>query len=302
METIFPYLLRPVKSVNYARERLVLPDGDFLDLDWLVGGHKRLAILCHGLEGSSDSQYMKGMASVLHGKAWDVLAINFRSCSGEMNRRLRMYHHGEIEDLTTVVQHLIELGKYDALSLCGFSLGGNVILKYLGVLSSEVPLPVRSAVAISVPCDLASSSKALDRWSSYLYTRRFRRSLKEKFEAKNQQYPGTFDLENYHKVGSWHAFDSKYTTALTPFETAEEYYEQGSANNFLDGIRTSTLIINALNDPFLMRKSYPKDACEYHDFVYLETPKYGGHVGFWYPGLSQSYIESRAIEFMNQHV
>lgn len=302
LQTIFPYLFRPDIAVEYDRQRMELADGDFLDLDWIQGGHKRLAILCHGLEGSSDSQYMKGMARALHAQDWDILAINFRSCSGEMNRHVRMYHHGEIEDLTTIIDHVVGTHHYQAISLCGFSLGGNVILKYLGTYGSKVPLVIRSAVAISVPCDLASSSEALDRWSSHFYTRRFRTSLKKKFELKNQMFPGTLDMKDYEKVKSWYDFDSKYTTRLTSFESADYYYSQGSANNFLPTIRTTTLLINALNDPFLLEPSYPYDLCKEHAYVYLETPSDGGHVGFWHPGLTQSYLERRAAIFFGQHV
>ncbi|NND08860.1 MAG: alpha/beta fold hydrolase [Saprospiraceae bacterium] len=302
LETIFPYLYRPEISVHYHRERMELTDGDFLDLDWLKEGRERLAILCHGLEGSSDSQYMKGMAKALHAKGWDVLAINFRSCSGEMNRLLRMYHHGEIEDLTSVIDYVIQTRDYQAISLCGFSLGGNVIIKYLGTQGSKVPLIIRSAMAVSVPCDLASSSQALDRWSSYFYTRRFRRSLRKKFELKNRMFPGTLDLKDFEKVKSWYDFDSKYTTRLTSFDSADYYYTQGSANNYIAGVRTTTLLINAANDPFLKSPSYPYALCEAHPYVSLEIPTRGGHVGFWYPGLPHSYLEDRASEFFDQHI
>jgi predicted alpha/beta-fold hydrolase len=279
-----------------------MPDGDFLDLDWLRSGQSKLLILCHGLEGSSDSQYMQGMAIAAQKKGWDVLALNFRSCSGEMNRNLRMYHHGEISDLTYILESFLPERGYQQISLSGFSLGGNVILKYLGTRGSNVPLEVRSAVVVSVPCDLASSSRALDKWYNYLYTRRFMQSLKKKFEHKSKQFPGKIDMSGYDKVRSWEQFDNTYTAMVTGFKNAAEYYQQGSAKNFLEGIRTTTLLINALNDPFLDAASFPTEICQDHNYVYLETPAQGGHVGFWYPGLGASYFENRALEFFEQQL
>ena len=302
IETIYPYLFRKVPSLRYQRQRLELPDGDFLDLDWLHSGRRKLIILCHGLEGSSTSQYMQGMAHYAHESNWDVLALNFRSCSGEMNRNLRMYHHGEIEDLTFVVNTLLSESRYDKISLCGFSLGGNVILKYLGINGGNIPLEVRSAVTISVPCDLQTSSKALDRWDNYLYTRRFMRSLKIKFGFKSKQFPDAVDMSEFDKIKTWEQFDNTFTPMVTGFQDAAEYYAQGSAKNYLAGIRTSTLLVNALNDPFLEKESFPVGLCENHKYVYLEIPDHGGHVGFWYPALDRSYTEKRALEFLNQQI
>ncbi len=296
VQTMYPYLVRNVK-VNYERERIELADGDFLDLDWLKRGSKNLMILCHGLEGSSESQYMQGMAKAIHERGFDVLAINFRSCSGEMNRKLKMYHHGDISDLTTVLNRVVSELRFERIFLCGFSLGGNVILKYLGTLGSSVPPTVLGGVAISVPCDLASSSVALDRWDNYLYTRRFRRSLLKKFKLKEERFPGTLDLSIYHQIGKWSDFDNTYTTKLTPFATAEEYYEQGSAKNFIHGIKVPTLILNAQNDPFLTQKSYPTTLCRGHKFVHLEMPTTGGHVGFWHTPQKLAYTESRTLDF-----
>lgn len=299
VETLYPYLFRNIPDVDYNRERIELPDDDFVDLDWIQSGKQRLIVLCHGLEGSSQSQYMKGMAKAAVARGFDVLSINFRSCSGEMNRQLRLYHHGEISDLKFIINQVISNRNYSKSFLCGFSLGGNVILKYLGTLGSEVPSFIKGAVAISVPCDLASSSDALDQWYNYLYTRRFMHSLKPKFQHKSERFPEFVDIQGYDQVRTWQQFDNKFTTQVTGFKNAEEYYAQGSANNFIAGIRIPTLIINALNDPFLVRPSYPVDLCEAHDDVYLEMPKYGGHVGFWFPWYEFAYTEKRALDFFD---
>ncbi|MCB0687448.1 MAG: hypothetical protein KDC53_13025 [Saprospiraceae bacterium] len=176
-----------------------------------------------------------------------------------------------------------------------------MILKYMGIHGPKVPDVVKGAVAVSVPCDLASSSLALDQWYNYMYTRRFRKSLRKKFEHKSVQFPGLIDMEQYDEVKTWEEFDNTFTTKVTGFKNAGEYYQQGSANNFIAGNSRPTLIINALNDPFLQEKSYPIDLCKDLPHVYLEMPKYGGHVGFWFPWFEQSYIEKRSIDFL-QHM
>ena len=288
--------------MQYERERVNLPDGDFLDLDWILRDHDRLLILCHGLEGGSDSKYIQGMAQAASDRKWDILALNFRSCSGEINRRLRMYHHGEIEDLKFIIDRILEQLNYRQISLCGFSLGGNVVIKYLGIHGDEVPVPVKNGVAISVPCDLAGSSRALDKWQNYLYTQRFRKSLKQKFIKKEEMFPGTLNLDKYHRVIKWVDFDNTYTTQLTPFDSAAEYYEQGSAKNYIVGVRRPTLIINAENDPFLTDRSYPVDLCRNHQQVLLEIPKEGGHVGFWHTSRRIAFSESRALTFLKEMV
>ncbi len=299
LETILPHLLRSVNGFDYQRERLDLPDGDFVDLDWVRQSHKRLMVLCHGLEGGSDSQYMRGMARTGHNNGWDILALNFRSCSGEINRAIRMYHHGEIEDLEVVLQQ--KTSQYPVVALVGFSLGGNVIVKYVASKGS-LGGRIRGLVAVSTPCDLASSSKALDRWQNQLYSRRFRRSLFRKFRKKVDQYPGLLDLSIYDKIKSWREFDDTFTTRLTGFRDADEYYQQGSANNFINKVQVPTLLLSALNDPFLEDPSYPREVSQKKKNIFLEMPKFGGHVGFWYPGRKTTYAEERCIEFLHEVV
>ena len=170
LQTILAALLPRRIALATERERLELPDGDFLDLDWTRAGHDRLAILSHGLEGSSTQKYVRGLAATLHAAGWDVLAWNFRGCSGEPNRLLRAYHSGDTADLAAVIARAAR--DYPRIVLAGFSLGGNVTLKYVG----EVPPhpAIIAAAAISVPLDLASSARALDQCrGNRLYLRRF---------------------------------------------------------------------------------------------------------------------------------
>ena len=297
--TLLPFLFRKV-SVLTQRQRITTPDADFLDLDWARRGHRRLAILCHGLEGNSQSQYMRGMIRACHDHEWDALALNFRSCSGEINKTLHMYHHGETGDLDYVINEIVGKMDYTHVALIGFSLGGNVILKYLGT-TPQIPDWIVGGAAISVPGHLASSAAALDEWQNQLYSLRFRLSLRKKLKQKAEQYPGVLPM---HKLGScktWAEFDGTFTTIINSFESAYEYYEQGSANNFLSGIHKPALIINALNDPFLRPPSYPIELGEKNGHVHLHTPLKGGHVGFWYPGQRHSYAEKKSLSFLAKY-
>lgn len=301
MDSMYLYLLRKV-YVEFNRERIELPDGDFLDLDWREDhATDHLLVLCHGLEGSSQSKYMLGMTQYAINHSWNVVNINFRSCSGEMNRLLPSYHHGQIDDLTYILNRILKSKSYQHIHMMGFSLGGNVIIKYLGTVGIGLDDRIKSAVAISVPSDLHSSAAALDEKSNFLYTMNFRKSLKKKFIEKDRQFPGVLDLSKYDQVKTWWEFDTTFTSKIFGFKDADEYYEQGSANNFIAGVRRPTLIINALNDPFLQRPSYPYQLIEKSSFVELLTPKRGGHVGFALKGKNYTWAEEKGFNFLLQH-
>ena len=178
LETIVPSIFRKVAG-GYLRERLELPDGDFVDLDWMSLQRKILVIISHGLEGNSERHYSKGMARYFFHRGWDALAWNCRGCSGEMNRLPRFYHHGATEDLSAVVDHAIQKG-YTNISLVGFSMGGSMSLKYLGEQKDKLNSQVKSAVVFSVPCHLGASAQALDQPENRFYLNRFLKKLEKK--------------------------------------------------------------------------------------------------------------------------
>ncbi len=300
MDTIYPYLFRKL-SDQYQRERMELPDGDFLDLDWIKSiGNKHLILLCHGLEGSSQSKYMLGMAAYGAKHNYDVLALNFRSCSGEMNRLLPSYHHGKTDDLEYVINWILQHHEYESIQLMGFSLGGNVIIKYLG--TSNVNARVKSAVAVSVPSDLASSSSALDKKANYLYTKNFRRLLKPKLTAKSEMFPGVYDMNKFDQVKTWWEFDTTFTSKIFGFKDADEYYSQGSANFFIPTVQIPLLMINALNDPFLGQASYPYHLEKSNSFFKLLTPKRGGHVGFIQSNKKTTWVEEVGLKYFDYNL
>jgi len=296
LQTILPALLRRIEVV-YERERIDLPDGDFLDLDWIDRGARRLLILSHGLEGNSDRHYIRGTARLFADRDWDVLAWNCRSCSGEMNRTFRLYHHGDTEDIGQVVQHALRTKHYEKIALVGYSMGGSMTLKYLGVKGKELPAPVCRGVAFSTPCDLEASARTLDVPANRFYRNRFLKNLRRKIERKARDYPGLLDLSAFDRIECWRDFDEHFSAPLNNYADAAEFYRQSSAVNFMDGIKVPALIVNAQNDPILQPSCSPVGLAARHPKVFLETPALGGHVGFSLPRRRHTWSESRALEF-----
>lgn len=297
LQTIIPSLTRKVIGVNYERERLTLPDDDFVDLDWIDANHKRLVVLTHGLEGDSSKQYIRGTAKLFAQNGYDVLAWNCRSCSGEMNRSFRLYNHGEIDDLSQVIQHALRTKAYDEIVLVGYSMGGNIILKYLGVHGSNLPNAVKAGVAISSPTDLGASARLLDQPSNRFYRNRFMRKLLVKINQKADLFPGRLDMAKVREVKKWRDFDDFFSAPINSYQDADDFYSQASAVNFMAGITVPALLLNAQNDPLLSPECSPVCLATGHPTLYLETPRLGGHVGFDLPRDLHTYAERRALAF-----
>ncbi|HMM39129.1 MAG TPA: alpha/beta fold hydrolase [Desulfovibrio sp.] len=297
-ETLFAGLLRRSPQLELERERLELPDGDFLDLDWSRNGSRRLALLTHGLEGHSRRPYVLGMARTLRDAGFDVLARNLRGCSGELNRLATAYHSGETGDLDQVLGHALATGGYESVVLVGFSIGGNQTLRYLGEDPDRVPGAVAASVCISVPCDLPSSERELARRSNRIYVLNFLKTLREKLREKNRRFPGLVDPERLEAVRDLRSFDDLFTAPSHGFRDAAHYYVAASSRPVLGAIRVPTLLLNARNDPFLPPECFPEAEARANPMLFLETPARGGHVGFVppRPGLYRS--EARTLEFL----
>jgi len=288
-------------NVPYERERIDTEDGDFLDLDWVRKGASRLAVLSHGLEGDSKRPYMTGMVRALIDHGWDALAWNARGCSGEPNRILRFTHSGATEDLHTVIRHVLSTRPYSELVLIGFSLGGNLTLKYLGERAPDSR--IKAAVAFSVPCDLQCSSVKLALPVNRIYMRRFLVTLREKILALAQLMPARIDDHGYSQLRNFKDFDDRYTAPIHGFKNAEDYWRKCSCKQFLKTISVPTLLINARNDPFLADECYPADEAELNPNLHLETPDHGGHVGFISFNKAREYwSETRAVRFLHSVV
>ncbi len=299
--TTFPALFREVNDVKYSRERITTPDQDFIDMDWSKIGSSNLIIMLHGLEGSANRPYVKGMIRYFNQRNWDGVGMNFRGCSGEPNRHLRSYHMGETGDLDFILRHIQKRENYEKIVLIGYSLGGNVILKYLGEKGKELQGLIHKAVVFSVPCHTVSANKKIGKWYNRLYVNSFMKSLNEKVLKKRAFFPPNFEIDNKKFPRNFPEFDGRFTAPLHGFESALDYWEKADSRQYLADIQIPALLINAKDDSFLSDKCYPYEAAADSDYLFLETPRHGGHVGF--VSFSQNgdyWTEKRAYEFVNQ--
>lgn len=299
VQTVYPSLFRRVYAA-YERQTIDTPDGDVLDIDWLrTPGATECLLITHGLEGSSQSQYVLGLARAVAQQGVDIAAWNFRGCGGTPNRTSLMYHSGATYDLHTVVAFVDSLNQYKHIYLSGFSLGGNMLLKYLGENVFPIPASVRRAIAFSVPCDLAACSEVLARPSNAVYMKRFLKLLRAKIRAKMAILPGSITDEGYEQLKNFRDFDDRYTAPLHGFRDAQEYWQRNHCKQFLSGIRIPTLLVNASDDPFLSPAASPFAEAEASPYFYFEQPTYGGHCGFVDFNAQRLYwSEQRAIEFL----
>lgn len=297
VNTVYPTFFRNVK-VDYVRERIELNDGDFLDIDRIKNGNKKVAVLCHGLEGSSGSNYIKAVASLLNKNEFDITAVNYRSCSGEMNRLPKFYHAGATDDLRAVIDYIED--DYDEVYLVGYSLGANLVLKYMGVDEGR-DKKLKAGVAISCPMDLYDSSFALNKKRNYVYRMKFLISLKKKLIEKHKMMPGQINIDGIDKMKDFNDFDDRYTARLNGFKDADDYYKKESAINFLPDIKIPALIINAKDDPILSSKCYPKHLKKINENLNILYPKYGGHVGFAKFNKDYYWTDYKVLDFF-RHV
>lgn len=298
ISTVYSGLFRRV-ILKQTRERISLSDGDFLDLDWSYANKStnRVLILLHGLEGHAKRPYMTGAARLFNDHAIDAVCVNFRGCSGDQNLKYKSYHSGATEDLEAVISHIIHSKAYSEIYIKGISLGANMLLKYLGE-RSNIPEQIKAAVAVSVPCDLYGSCQMLHKLKNRLFHNRFLKDLKSSLLEKQGLFPEVLSIDAIKKIKRLIDFDTIYTAKAHGFKSALDYYEKSSCLQFLPNIKTPTLIINALNDSFLSPLCFPISDAKNNDFLYLEMPKYGGHVGF----IDKHHIyynEKRALEFVN---
>lgn len=294
--TVYSGLIRKV-NLRQQRERIDTRDGDFLDLDWSYAQHKSDAvmILLHGLEGHAQRPYVTGTAKLFNQNGVDAVCVNFRGCSGEDNRFYHSYHSGATDDLDDVVKHCIKQG-YSKIYIKGISLGGNITLKYLGE-DREVPEQIKSAIAISVPVYLSGSANELHKQKNKAFAIRFKKHLVDKLKVKIIQFPDNISVAEIDSIKTLKDFDEVYTSKAHGFKDALDYYEQSSSLQFLKNIKVPTLLINALNDSFLSSECYPVKEAKHNDNLYLEMPKFGGHVGFIQKN-NIYYNEQRALDFI----
>jgi hypothetical protein len=314
VSTVAPNFFRRVQDIQYQRERLELKDGDFLDLDWalmtndqlpvtnsklaianwsLVTGHCKLVLLTHGYLGSSTRQYMLGAAKAFRAAGYDVLAWNHRGLGGEPNRLEIMTTHGSTDDLAAVIDHALARG-YSSITLVGFSKGGNLALKYAGERGTDLSAAIRSVVAVSVPCDLRGS---WDACRGTFYGWYFRRKLEQFMQHRRAVIPP----ERFRELARFRTLDEvtdHYVAPLYGWRNWQEYCERCAALPYLSSIRVPALILNAQNDPVLSPGCSPVELARTSDTLFVETPRYGGHCGFYEKSADGLFwVERRMVEF-----
>ena len=300
LQTFWAAFFRRRGKPVLERERIELPDGDFLDLDWngSDSGHGPLVLLLHGLEGSSESPYAWGLLAAFRRSGWPAAVMHFRGCGGEPNRLARCYHSGETRDLAWVVEAIGRRFPERPLFATGVSLGGNVLLKWLGELGPEAPLA--GAAAVSVPFDLGRSADRIEQGFSKIYRRYLVRELHRKIRAKFDTWnESPIDLSKLSRWRTFREFDENVTSPLHGFDGAEDYYRKASSGPFVARIRVPTLIVQAENDPFVPGSVVPPLSPS----VRLEASAYGGHAGFVagaVPGRPRYWLEERIPAFFEE--
>lgn len=275
--------LRPSGGPTFRRERLDTPDGDFVDVDWGPDpGHEApIALVLHGLEGSTGRGYVRNVCRELLERGVRPVAMNFRGCSGEPNRALRWYHSGDTGDAAWLIDVIRDRHPQRAVGAVGFSLGGNVLLKMMGERDDGGVGILDAAVAISVPYDLAAGSRLMERTAmGRAYTAYFIRSLRKKVRTKAERLSEVLDVEAVLRARTIWDFDERATAPLNGFSDATDYYTRSSSAPVLSRIKVPTLLLHAANDPFLPPESIPVDDARENPMLTLVLRPSGGHVGF----------------------
>ena len=300
LQTVYPYFFAPLPQVDYRRERWELPDGDFLDLDWVdEAADAPLVVLFHGLEGNSRGFYALALMNAVKQRGWRGVVVHFRGCSGEPNRLPRAYFAGDSAEIDYILKRLKQNNGQAVLYAIGVSLGGNALLKWLGEEGENATAVINRAVAISAPVDLAIAGHTLDKViNRHSYTMKFLSTLKQKALQKLDAYPDLYARKKIEAISSLYAFDDLVTAPLHGYKGADDYWRRASSKPGLIHVRVPTLLINARNDPFMSGSALPGPD-EVSTAVTLDFPAQGGHVGFLegpFPG-TVNWMPQRALGF-----
>ncbi|MGI9278519.1 MAG: hydrolase [Endozoicomonas sp.] len=309
-QTLWSPLLRQNETPERHRERLTLEDGDFLDLDWCGNNEQSpLVVLLHGLTGSSNSKYILGLQQKLFEQDWQSVAVNFRSCSGEPNHLARSYHSGDSAELDSILVEMNRRFPGRPMAAIGYSLGGNVLLKYLGEQARNCPLAC--AVAVSVPFRLDICAAKMNRGLSRIYRDNFLKDLYQQAYDKIKLFQSQGWHEEAQKLASliqgsrvktFEEFDHKVTAPLHGFKSGLDYYQRSSSRYYLKDIAVPTLVIHSEDDPFMTPQALPLKEELSQDICFELTPA-GGHVGFIQGSIlcPQYWLEERIPTFLNSY-
>ena len=315
LQTIYSALFTAIPHVDYKRERWETPDGDFIDVDWLIDvegltpekinsgvDDSPLVVFFHGLEGNSEGHYVRSLMSILQRQGWRGIAVNFRGCSGETNRLPRAYFAGDSAEIDWILRRLRAQNPTISIFAAGVSLGGNALLKWTGEQGAQAEDVIDAVVTVSAAMDLQATGNALDSGGfNQFYTDHFLSSLKKKAFQKLEQFPGLFDREALVNITTLREFDDLVTAPLHGFKNTDDYWTRASSKPHLIDIRIPTLLINARNDPFLPETALPAPA-DVSSSVTLEFSNEGGHVGFVsesFPG-KHAWLPERILAFFSE--
>jgi predicted alpha/beta-fold hydrolase len=308
LQTLVPFF-RPMPELSLDIERIELADGDFVDLGWCENGRAQgallqqpLAVLLHGLTGGFESKYARGLARRLLASGWRVVILKFRGAGAEPNRLPRYYHHGDTEDLRQVLALLRGREPGTQLFAIGWSLGANVLLKYLGEEGDKTP--VSAAVAVCAPFELQPCAERLRTGFSRVYQRHLMGELQRMIRRKHEIVPLPIDLAKVAAAKDFFDFDNAATALLHGFRDAYDYYERSSSGRYLRGVARPVLAIHAQDDPFMVPEVVPAPQA-LAPSVTIELCEFGGHVGFF--GADGNYgvrwwLEERIPEFLVGHI
>ena len=301
LQTLWPTWFRTRPGLRLTAERVELPDGDFIDLAWTDANGGPRVLLLHGLEGSLDSHYARSTLAALYGAGMHAVFMHLRGCSGEPNRLARSYHSGATEDLAAVLAHIERTRGKPPAAAVGFSLGGNLLLKYLGEQGANAPL--KAAVAVSVPFRLMDAARRLEQGPSRIYREHLMQRLRGSYLRKFAKRPAPLEVD-VRRLHGFYDFDDQVTAPLNGFSGADDYYDQCSCRRYLRGVETPTLVLHALDDPFMYPQTVPTES-ELGPAIRLELSAKGGHVGFVegpIPGKTSYWTDRRIPEFLAGHL
>ena len=299
LQTLWATFFRSKPDIELSKHRLELDDGDFLDLAMTTIGNRPIVVILHGLEGSLASHYVKPLLKALDNAGFAACFMHFRGCSDEINRLPRSYHSGDTEDLNWVIAYLQKEYQQGVFAVIGYSLGGNVLLKWMGEQAAAAP--VQTAVAVSVPFQLAHAGERLETSFSRVYQKHLLSSCQQKFNHKFRKQACPLDVDA-NKLNTFYQFDDLITAPLHGFKGADDYYQQCSSRQFLIRIQKPTLILHSKDDPFMWEHTVP-DEKELSPWVHLELSNHGGHVGFISgkaPFRAEYWLEPRIIKWLEE--
>jgi len=296
LQTLWPVYFKKRFALDLVDEQVELDDGDFLDIHWSKQQSDKVVLILHGLEGSINSQYANSTIHHLEQAGFRAVFMHFRGCSGRPNRLPRAYHSGDTGDLAFIIDHIkMKTGRYP-YAVVGFSLGGNVLLKWLGETGADNP--AEKAVAVSVPFRLHDAAARLEMGASRIYRDHLMKSLRQTYVDKFKHIESPLGVD-IHSLRSFWDYDDKVTAPLHGFSGVQEYYDRCSSRPFLKEIRTPTRIIHSKDDPFMFESTVP-GVDELSSDIDMLLTAHGGHVGFVSNDVEGSYwFEHKLIEFLS---